>query len=243
MNPLTGKEAGRLFTDVAKFTSRVKKTEIVVCPPFLYLERLKKISRKIILGAQDAFWQDEGAYTGFISANMLYNAGVKYVILGHSERRALGENNNDVNKKIKAAFRAGLRPLVCVGETIRDENHGYFNAVKMQVEECLKGISKISISKVSLVYEPVWAISTTLNRRDATPTDSQEMAIFLRKILTDKFGSEAKKVRIVYGGSANEKNAYEFLKNGGVDGLLPGAASLNAKKFLEIIKICEALSR
>jgi len=243
MNPLTLKEAEKLFSGVAKGISSVKKTEVIICPPFLYLERLKKIrTSKIKLGAQDVFPGETGAYTGEVSGEMLYDIGVRYVILGHSERRAFGENNQDINKKIKGALASSLVPILCVGESVRDEDHSYFNLVKTQLEECLTGISKSSISKVIIAYEPVWALSSTLNRKDATPADSREMVIFIRKILSDKFGTETGTVRIIYGGSANEKHAEDFLKNGGVDGLLPGRASLDAKKFTEIIKICEALS-
>src|ERR1035437_9441 len=233
MNPRSLKEAEKLFGDVAKNISAIKKTEIVVCPPFLYLPAFAKvlvgkgkIKKQISLGAQDAFPGDVGAFTGEVSAEMLYNIGVRYVILGHSERRVLGENNNDVNKKIKSALVAGLRPILCVGEKARDVDHSYFNLVKTQIEECLAGISKNSINKIIVAYEPVWAISSTIDRKDATADDSREMAIFIRKILFDKFGNEASKVRVIYGGSVNEKDAEEFLKNGGVDGLLPGRASL-----------------
>jgi len=243
MNPRSLKEAEKLFGAIVKNISSIKKTEIVICPPFLYLEKLKKISKKIILGAQDAFPGEVGAFTGEISAEMLYNIGARYVILGHSEKRALGETNEMVNKKIKASFFAGLRPILCVGERARDLSHGYFNFVKIQLEECLAGISKNSISKIIIAYEPIWAISSTPDRKDAIPADSLEMAIFIRKILSDKFGSDAGRVRIIYGGSVNEKDAEDFLQNGGVDGLLPGKASLDAKKFVEIIKICEALNQ
>lgn len=242
MNPLTLKEAEKLFSSVAKGISGIKKTEIVICPPFIYLEKLKKIkTSKINLGAQDAFYADLGAFTGEVSPDMLYNLGVKYVILGHSERRALGETNASVNKKIKASLSAELVPILCVGESLRDENHGYFNLVREQLGECLAGVSKNSISKIIVAYEPIWAISSTANRKDATPLDAREMAIFIRKILADKFGGEAQKTRVIYGGSANEKDAEDFLKNGGVDGLLPGRASLTAKKFIEIIKIAEKI--
>lgn len=243
MNPLTLKEAEKLFADVVKLTSGIKKTEIVICLPFLYLEKLKKISKRISLGAQNVFFGDVGAYTGEISTEMLYNIGVKYVILGHSERRAMGESNGDVNKKIKSSLSAGLRPILCVGESIRDEGHSYFNLVKVQLGECLAGISKNSTSKIIIAYEPIWAISSTFNRKDATPDDSREMTIFIRKILSDKFGAEGSHMRIIYGGSANEKDAEDFLKNGGVDGLLPGKASLSAEKFSKIVKICEALGK
>jgi triosephosphate isomerase len=242
MNPVSLRDAEQLFGLIAKSVSSIKKTEIVICPPFLYLERLKKLSRKITLGAQDAFGKDVGPFTGEVSPLMLYNIGVRYVILGHSERRVLGETNALVNKKIKASLLAGLSPILCVGESLRDENHSYFNLIKVQLEECLAGISKNSISKIIIAYEPIWAISSTPDRKDATASDSLEMAIFIRKILTDKFGSDVRKVRIIYGGSVNEKDALEFLKHGGVDGLLPGRASLDATKFTEIVKICERLN-
>jgi len=243
MNPYTLKEAEALFSGVVKGISSIKKTEIVICPPFLYLEKLKRISKKITLGAQDVFWAEAGAFTGEVSGDMLYNVGARYVILGHSERRALGETNALVNKKIKASLSAGLIPILCVGENIRDENHHYFNLVKTQIEECLDGVKKTLISKIIVAYEPVWAISSTVNRQDATSGDCLEMIIFIRKILSDKFGLDAGRIRIIYGGSVNEKDASDFLKNGGVDGLLPGKASLDAKKFIEIVKICEALNK
>ncbi len=244
MNPLTLKEAEKLFGDVAKNVSSIKKTEIVICPPFIYLDKLTKIrTSKIKLGAQDAFSENAGAFTGEVSGEMLYNIDVKYVILGHSERRALGETNELVNKKIKGALEAGLVPILCVGENIRDESHSYFNLIKIQLSECLNGVKKTSISKIIIAYEPVWAISTTLDRKDATPDDSKEMSIFISKILYDKFGEEARKGRVIYGGSVNEKDASEFLKNGGVDGLLVGRASLNAEKFTEIVKTCETLNK
>lgn len=249
MNPRTIKEAEKLFGNVAKSVSKIKRTEVVICPPFIYFEPLfnllkaksYKLKANFSLGAQDAFWGDVGAFTGEVSAEMLYNIGVKYVILGHSERRALGESDSDINKKIKASLVAGLRPILCVGENARDENHSYFNLIKTQLEECLVGVSRNSISKIIIAYEPIWAISSTLNRKDAIPDDSREMTIFIRKILSDKFGKDASRVRIIYGGSANEKDAKDFLQNGGVDGLLAGRASLDAKKFIEIINIAENL--
>ena len=252
MNPLSLKEAEKLFIDVMKSVSSIKKTEIVICPPFIYIESLKKIFsrrsrvldlKKIFLGAQDAFYEEKGAFTGEISTEMLSNLGIKYIILGHSERRALGEENADVNKKVKTVLSLGLVPIVCFGENIRDENHEYLNFVKNQIEEGLNGVSKNLISKIIIAYEPVWALSSTVDRKDAIPADSLEMVIFIRKILSDKFGPDAVRARIIYGGSANEKDAEDFLKNGGVDGLLPGRASLDVKKFVEIIKICEALSQ
>src|SRR3989338_2200057 len=245
MNPLSLKEAEKLFSSIAKSVSRIQKTEVVICPPFIYLNQLSKIrTSKIRLGAQNAFLiADKGPYTGEISAEMLYGIGARYVILGHSERRALGESNNDVNKKIKASLSAGLTSILCVGEAVRDESHSYFNLVKTQVNECLNGISKDSLTKIIIAYEPIWSISTTPNHKDATPNDSEEMALFIKKILVDKFGIKINMPRIIYGGDVNEKNIYEFLKDGGVEGVLVGRVSLDAKKFSELIKICEVLGK
>ena len=248
MNPSTTKEAEKLFTAVVKSVGRIERTEVVICAPFVYLEKLSARGRsalggkKISLGGQDAFDGDVGPYTGEVSSEMLYNLGARYVILGHSERRALGETNEVINRKIKGALFAGLVPIVCVGEKERDESHGYFNLVKTQVVECLNGISKNLISKIIIAYEPVWSISSTIDRRDATSADSREMAVFIRKILSDITSPEiASKTRVIYGGSVTEKDTGDFLENGGVDGVLPGRASLDAKKFIEIVKICEAL--
>jgi triosephosphate isomerase (TIM) len=243
MNPLTEKEAEKLWKGITKNTPPLRKTLIVICPPVIYLEKLKKLSRKVILGVQDAFWGDTGAFTGEVSSEMLYLAGSRYVILGHSERRARGETDRDINKKVKSSLASGLSPILCVGENVRDEEHGYFNYVKDQLEAGLQGVVKNSIKNIIVAYEPVWAISSTPGRRDASPEDSSEMAIFIRKVLSDKFGREASRVKIVYGGSVNDRDAEGFLRLGGVDGLLVGRASLNAEKFASIIKTCETLNR
>lgn len=244
MNPVSMKEAEKLFSLVVKGVSGIKKTEVLLCPPFVFLDKLSKVrTSKVVLGAQDAFFGEVGAFTGQVSSEMLSNLKITHAIIGHSERRAIGEVNLDINKKIKAAIAAGVSPILCVGESVRDESHAYFNLVKTQLEECLAGVPKNLISKVMVAYEPVWAISTTLNRKDATPKDAYEMVIFIRKVLSDKFGPDATKIRVLYGGSVNEKDAGEFLENGGVDGLLVGRASLDADKFIEIIKTCEVLKK
>jgi triosephosphate isomerase len=242
MHPSSLKEAESLFSGVSKSLSKIKKTEVVICPPFVYLEKLKKLSKKINLGAQDSFFGEVGAFTGEISGEMLDNIGVKYVILGHSERRALGEDNVLINKKIKSVLSLGLKPILCVGESSRDESHEYFNIVKMQIVECLRGINKNFFPKIIIAYEPVWALSTTVNRKDATSLDAREMSIYIRKVLSDLSNPEiANKTRVIYGGSVNDRDAEDFLRNGGVDGVLPGKASLSVEKFTKIIQIAENL--
>jgi len=244
MNPRTSREAEGWFSAVAKAVASIKKIEVVICAPFVFLSPLKKISKKIILGAQDSFIGDVGPFTGEISPEMLYGLGVRYVIFGHSERRELGETNELINKKIKSALSSGIVPVICVGERERDLDHGYFDIVKTQINECLKGVSKDAISKIIVAYEPVWSISSTKNRRDATADDAREMAVFIRKVLSDLSSPDiAHKTRVLYGGSVNERDAEEYLSNGGVHGLLVGKASLSTKKFSDIIKICETLGK
>ncbi len=240
MNPESEKEATQLFSAVVKGASKVKKTEVIACPPYVYLPAFKGKSKKVSLGAQDVFWVESGAFTGEISPTMLKSLGVKYVILGHSERRALGEANSDINKKVKASLASGLIPVLCVGESIRNENHEYLTFVKTQIEECLVGVVKSSLSKVIIAYEPVWAIGKNATR-PATSEEYREMSIFIKKVLSDKFGAgNIADMRIIYGGSVHPENAQEFLEVGKADGFLPGRDSLDAKKFLQIINICEA---
>lgn len=231
MNPLSEIEA-------VKLAKACDKESAVLCVPFIFLSAVKKVLKRAKLGAQDAFWEEKGAYTGEVSAEMLANMGVKYVILGHSEQRTLGETNALVNKKIKAALSAGLTPIVCVGEKERDNSHNYFNIVKTQIEECLKGIIKNTVSKIIIAYEPVWAIGKSAPR-PATPAEFLEMKIFIKKILSDIFGAKTKIPRIIYGASAHPENVLGFIE-AGAEGLLPGRDSLDPKKFVEIIKICEA---
>ncbi|MEX2052224.1 MAG: triose-phosphate isomerase [Candidatus Paceibacterota bacterium] len=240
MNPLSVKAALKLFGSVSRSLAKIKNTKVVICPPFIYLQNVKKFTRKALLGAQDAYFGEVGAFTGEVSSEMLYDIGVRYVILGHSERRAEGEDNTLINKKLKAALASSIIPILCIGENIRDEKHEYFSIVQSQVTECLKNIPKNMIPKIIVAYEPVWALSTTKNRRDASPKDCEEMVIFIRKTIATLFSREvAGKIKILYGGSVTPRDTEDFLKEGGVDGLLVGRASLDAKKFSQIISIAE----
>ena len=164
---------------------------------------------------------------------MLSNFGVKYVILGHSERRELGESNILINKKIKGALSFGLTPILCVGDKERDENHEYFNFVKNQIEECLDGIKKEQLSKIIIAYEPIWAIGTGVT---ASTEQAQDTLAFIRTIIAEKFGKEvAEGTSILYGGSCNAKNAPELFAQPDIDGGLIGGASLKVADFKAII--------
>ena len=233
MNPLSIKEAERL----AKASD---KNGVIICPPFIFLHAVKKALKKAKLGAQNLFPEDSGSFTGEVSAEMLYGIGARYAILGHSERRARGENNSDINKKIKFALKSGLYPIICVGESERDEKSEYLNFIKAQLIECFANISKPSFSKIIIAYEPVWAIGKDAIR-EATAEEFREVSIFIKKVLSDKFGMKTvENAPILYGGSVHPENAEIFLREGGADGFLVGRDSLNSKKFLKIIQICEA---
>lgn len=236
MNPKNLKEAEKIFLDIEKNLLKIKKTKIVLCVPYVYLDRFSKLSKKIILGAQNAFALSSAAYTGEISFDMLFSFKVKYVILGHSERRNMGENNFEINQKIKYALKNNFTPILCVGEKDRDESHAYLDFIKKQVEECLEGISKNLISKIVIAYEPLWAIGDS-SVRVATGEEYREVSIYIRKVLNDKF--KISNVPIIYGGSVHPTNVLEFLKEGHADGFLPGRDSLDAKRFLEIVNIVE----
>lgn len=240
MNPSSPKEAEVLFKTLVKNKVNKSKVEVVICPPSIYLERLYKISKRIPLGLQNVYFGGEGATTGEISAKMAENIGAQYIILGHSERRAMGETNEIINKKIKTVLYEGPVPILCVGEKVRDEKHEHFTIIKNQVEESLGGITKSSLSKVIIAYEPVWAIGNNA-LREARPEEFHEVMIFIRKVLSDKFGLQAgREVKIIYGGSVNPKNALGFLTEGQAEGFLVGRDSLDAKKFLQIIDIVES---
>lgn len=238
MNPISLKEAESLFKKINKIIS-TKKVEIVLCVPSLYVVKLKSLSKKIALGIQNVFYENSGAYTGEISAEMAYSAGVRYVILGHSERRALGEDDKNISQKVKSALVSGLTPILCVGEKERDSEHEYLNFIQNQLLQSLEGISKNSLEKLIIAYEPIWAIGKDAVRK-ARGEEFNEMKIFIKKILSDRFGIKMiEKVRIIYGGSVNSKNVEEFLRQGDADGFLVGRDSLNPKKFFEIIKNIE----
>lgn len=246
MNPASLKETENIVSLVNKSINNIKKTDIVLCPPVIFFGSLKnkklKVSKKVSLGAQNMFFGDVGAFTGEVSPKMLANLGINYSILGHSERREMGEDNDLINKKVKSALSLKITPILCVGEKDRDADHEYLNFIKAQVEECLIGISKNSLAKVVIAYEPVWAIGSNATR-EATPEEFREIRIFIKKILSDKFGAKSvEALRIIYGGSVHPENTLSFLKEGHSDGFLVGRDSLNPKKFLNIINIAESNS-
>ena len=216
MNPSTLKEAEELF--------RVS-TNAIVCPPFVYLEELSKIKSGAILGAQDIAFSDEPGQTGEVSGEMLRQLGVKYVIIGHSERRwRLGESDEIVNKKLKLALVHNFTPIVCIGEKVRDESFRGF--LKGQIDSTFDGLSGEQIKKCLIAYEPVWAISTNPGAEPDTPETALESVNFIKSIVN---------IKVLYGGSVDSKNVRDFISLPEISGVLVGGASVSKEEFINLL--------
>ncbi len=239
MNPISFQEAQKILKNTIKSVKISKKSEVVFCVPFVWLEkigRLLKNKQGYSLGAQDAFWESEsGAFTGEISPIMLKNLGVQYVILGHSERRRwLKESNEMINKKVKSSLEAGLKVVLCVGEWDRQDAN-YVDFVIDQLKSAIEGLSVRDLNNLVVAYEPVWAIGSGLSD---TPDNAMSMAILIKKTISNKFSKKRPiKVKVLYGGSVNHENAHKFLKQESIDGALVGRASLDPKSFAEIVEL------
>ena len=211
--------------------------DIALCVPAVCIPAAARAMRetRIGIGAENCNANASGAYTGEISTAMLVDAGCKYVIIGHSERRAMGETDAEVNAKVKAALEAGLIPIVCCGETLEQRESGITEEwITMQIKLALAGITEEKIRKVVIAYEPIWAIGTG---RTATPEQAEEVCQLIRTVVRKLFGSKnARATPILYGGSMNDKNAYDLLAQPDIDGGLIGGASLVPEKFLKIIE-------
>lgn len=241
MSPASLYDAKDIFKKIRNVARGLRNVETVVCPPFVFLSDMSKMVRSVActVGAQDVFWEDSGAYTGEISPGQLDRLGVRYVIVGHSERRALGEGDAVVNKKIKTCLRYGFKPILCVGELARDSNGAYLRFIKEQLVASLAKVAIKNPKNLIVTYEPVWAISSHHAGAD-TPESALEMSIYIRKVLSSVLGKRvALEVPILYGGSVDDVNAEGFLKTGGAQGFLVGRASLEPKKFVNILKIAE----
>ena len=237
MNPKKQKEARVIFDEIVKNNKGAKNIDIVICPPFPFLSIGDKLKVKNIkLGSQNVFEEMSGPYTGEVSPEMLLSLGVKYVILGHSERRALGETDKIINKKVLIALKSKLLPIICVGENTRDVNGFYLAFIKHQLIECLSSVPKNQIKNIIIAYEPVWAIGEKA-LHEATPSEFIEIQIFIKKVIADLYDMKtAILVSVIYGGSVHAYNAKEFI-NAGARGLLVGRDSVSPKKFSEIINV------
>lgn len=236
----TNDEAEVLAREIKDALGNVDKVEVALCPPFTALERVGRVisDSKIALGAQNMFWEDEGAFTGEVSPKMLLALGCRYVILGHSERRKyFKESDEEVKRKVSKALDVGLLPILCVGETLEERKAGKtWSVVERQLLSAIEGVK--DLRGLVIAYEPVWAIGTGV---PATGEDALEVISSIRKKLSEVAGERtASSIRILYGGSVKPENIMEFMKYEDIDGALVGGASLKADSFVGIvIKVVE----
>jgi len=223
--------------DLKSQTRDTFNVDIVICPPFISIAHVSEILKdtSIRAGAQNMYWEKSGAFTGEISPVMLRDAGCRYVILGHSERREyFKETDEDINKKIKSAFSYNLTPILCVGEKLNERESGQtLKVIEKQVRKGLEGLKAEEVKDMVVAYEPVWAIGTG---KTATPADANEVHKFIRSTLKELFGEEtANNIRIQYGGSVNGENVDSLMQEEDIDGALVGGASLTINAFMKII--------
>ena len=235
---LNAEEAKKFITQLKTKAAKAKWCDVVLCVPFLQIPAAVRAAKhtKIAIGAQNCHFEENGAYTGEISCKMLVEAGVKYVIIGHSERRRdNNETDTTVNKKVLAALQAGLRPIICVGETLEmRDNDVTLDVVRMQVKTALRGVMHDQIRRVTIAYEPIWAIGTGYT---ATSEQAGEVCEAIRDVVRQLYGARlARAVSVLYGGSMNTANAAELLAQPDVDGGLIGGASLKTESFEKIIE-------
>lgn len=231
-------QALELVQAIGDAAGELKETEWVVIPPFTALSEVKKTLQNspVELGAQNMYWEEEGAYTGEVSPSMLKDVGCTYVVIGHSERREyFGETDQTVNKKIKAALDHSLTPIVCIGETKQErEREKTHQKIKTQITEDFTDMSPAEIRQVIIAYEPIWAIGTGLT---ATPDQAQSVHHFIRDQLRETYGKETADYAIIlYGGSVKPKNAYSLVNEPDINGTLIGGASLKSESFIQIAK-------
>lgn len=231
-------EARATVKELAALVADVKDVEVVVCPPFTALSAAAEAAccTNVAIGSQNIFWEEKGAFTGEIAPGMLVEAGCKYAIVGHSERRQyFGETDETVNKRVKAALKHGLIPIVCVGETLAEREAGVTEKVcATQTRGGLAGLTAEEVAGLVIAYEPVWAIGTG---KTATSKDANDVCAFIRREVAAVFGqTAADAVRIQYGGSVKADNASELMAMSDIDGALVGGASLKADDFAKIVK-------
>lgn len=231
-------EAVELAQEIKEKSRPLDSGTLVLIPPFPALYPVYQVLKKtpLKLGAQNVFWEKEGAYTGEVSPAMLQAAGCQYVIIGHSERRQyFRETDAKINKKIKAVLQTKLNPIFCLGETLEERQAGQtLEIIRRQLEKGLAGLQSEEIRRIIIAYEPVWAIGTGLT---ATPAQAQEVHAFIRDFIAQNYGnSTADYVIILYGGSVKPNNAFSLMKEKDIDGALVGGASLKADSFLEITR-------
>ncbi|PIT98335.1 MAG: triose-phosphate isomerase, partial [Candidatus Andersenbacteria bacterium CG10_big_fil_rev_8_21_14_0_10_54_11] len=240
MHPFTFRDAKKLFDATRQAAERAVNVTVIVAPPALYLRELAASyrGRRVAFAAQHAHYEPDGPHTGEISMRAYRDARASNVLIGHAERRAMGESNADTRKKVSAALAVGLTPVLCVGEQSRGGGGEHFTFVAAQLSEALLDVSDAKVSKVCIAYEPVWAIGA---EKPMEPRQMQEMAIFIRKKLVERHGQGAMHAKVLYGGSVDETNAAAMLAQGDVGGLLAGRVSTDAARVGQLIETLSTL--
>lgn len=235
MNPPTWRGAKKLFEATKKAAESAPQVAMIVAPPSIYLAPLSAAykGKRIQFAAQHVHPLEKGAFTGETSIAQVKDARARYCLIGHAERRAAGETNDDTREKVSAALAYGLTPILCVGERQRAASGDHFTFIKEQVRAGFSLVEGSKISKVIVAYEPVWAIG---GERAMTPRDMHEMTIFIRKTIVEMKGDGGMNIKILYGGSANEENTPLMLGGSGVEGLLVGHVSVDAPRFATLIR-------
>lgn len=241
MNPPSTEEAKEIFNKARRSAKKLKQTDVVIAPSFIHLQALSKLlpSKNIFLGAQNVHEKDSGPFTGEVGALSLKEFKVKFVILGHSERRAMGESNASIKEKIQNSLRNGITPIVCVGEQSRDNEGNYFQVVKDQLTAAFSGLKKAQLMDCTIAYEPIWTIGHTF-KDSLSGTDMHEMSLFIKKTFAELFGKDyGWNAKILYGGSVEDENARDIMQKGDISGFLVGHSSLDPREFLNILEIVD----
>jgi triosephosphate isomerase len=234
----TNAEAVAMVTELRALLASMPEVEVVVCPPFTALGAVSQAleGSRIAVGAQNLHWENQGAFTGEVSASMLLSCGCRYVIIGHSERRQFfGETDETVNRRVNKALSTPLVPIVCIGEMLAEREAGRVEEVVLgQLERGLAGLTPDQISRIIIAYEPVWAIGTG---KTATPQIAEDVHAMIRRRLAESFSPQvADTVRVLYGGSVKPENISELMARPDIDGVLVGGASLDAGSFAKIVR-------
>lgn len=241
MNPTTLDEAKRLFKTIKRTAIKLPKVDVVMCPPFVYIPAMLRgnVDASVSIGAQNTNSEPHGSFTGEVSSPMLKDLGITHVIVGHSERRSMGETDEMISKKVQSLLDADIRPILCFGEKLREDSGVHLDFLKEQIKNSLNKVSKKNIDKLIVAYEPVWAIGA---KEAMSPENIYEMTIFIRKVLSDIYGQDmAISTPVLYGGSVNFRNALDIFVKGKVDGLLVGRESVNSVGFVELLGVAESI--
>lgn len=235
MNPATFREARQLFDAERKAAEHARGASVIIAPPAIFLRELSKTYRgsKVMFAVQNAHFDAGGAHTGDISLAQVKDARAKYVIIGHAERRAEGETDDNTRKKVAAALSLKVTPILCVGESSRMGDGEQYAFVREQIRAGLTDVVASALSRVLLVYEPLWTIG---KEAAMDPREMHQMAIFMRKCIVESHGEGGRSMKILYGGSVDEKNAFAMLREGDVHGFLVGRASINPKAFAALLQ-------